>query len=86
MTARVLCLSIMVLFVTLSGGAQEQPGNANNKDPRVGLKAGFRDAGEAAMNMERLSSVPKLRSEAAGGRSDAPGTGAGCERPWRARR
>jgi hypothetical protein len=59
MTARFLCLSVVVLFATLSGGAQEQPGNANNKDPRVGLKAGFRDAGEAAMNMERLSSVPK---------------------------
>ena len=54
MTARFLCLSVVVLFATLSGGAQEQPGNANNKDPRVGLKAGFRDAGEAAMNMERL--------------------------------
>ena len=59
MTARFLCLSVVVLFATLSGGAQEQPGNANNKDPRVGLKAGFRDAGEAAMNMERLSSLPK---------------------------
>jgi hypothetical protein len=62
---RVLCLLVVMLFATLTdprgsvAGAQEQPGNANNKDPRVGLKAGFRDAGEAALNMERLSSMPK---------------------------
>ncbi len=53
-----LCLSVVLLFVTLAGGAQEQPGTAN-KDPRVGLKAGFKDAGEAASNMERVSSMPK---------------------------
>jgi hypothetical protein len=28
-------------------------------DPRVGLKAGFRNAGEAARNMERVTSLPK---------------------------
>jgi hypothetical protein len=28
-------------------------------DPRVGLKAGLHDAGEAAKNMERISSLPK---------------------------
>lgn len=30
-----------------------------NPDPRVGLAAGFRDAGEAALNMEVLASLPK---------------------------
>ena len=28
-------------------------------DPRVGLAAGFRDAGEAALNMQRVASLPK---------------------------
>ncbi len=28
-------------------------------DPRVNLKAGFRDAGEAAMNLERVGTLPK---------------------------
>lgn len=30
-----------------------------NPDPRVNLKAGFYDAGEAALNMERVASLPK---------------------------
>ncbi|GJM14048.1 MAG: hypothetical protein DHS20C12_24510 [Pseudohongiella sp.] len=30
-----------------------------NPDPRVGLAAGFRDAGEAALNMELVASLPK---------------------------
>ena len=30
-----------------------------NPDPRVGLAAGFRDAGEAALNMEVVASLPK---------------------------
>lgn len=30
-----------------------------NPDPRVGLAAGFRDAGEAALNMEIVASLPK---------------------------
>ena len=30
-----------------------------NPDPRVGLAAGFRDAGEASLNMEVVASLPK---------------------------
>ena len=30
-----------------------------NPDPRVGLAAGFRDAGEAALNMQLIASLPK---------------------------
>jgi len=30
-----------------------------SSDPRAGLKAGFRDAGEAAMNMELVASLPR---------------------------
>jgi hypothetical protein len=53
------CLSVaaVLLFLVLVGGAQERPATAT--DPRVGLKAGFRDAGEAARNMERIASLPK---------------------------
>jgi hypothetical protein len=49
---RLLCGSAAVLVLTIEGGAQQQ-------DPRVGLKAGFRDAGHAARNMELVASVPK---------------------------
>ena len=49
---RLLCGSAAVFILTIDGGAQQQ-------DPRVGLKAGFRDAGQAARNMELVASVPK---------------------------
>src|SRR5262245_30632817 len=49
---RLLCGSAAILVLTIDGGAQQQ-------DPRVGLKAGFRDAGQAARNMELVASVPK---------------------------
>src|SRR5579859_8123704 len=48
-------LSISVVAIAhLTGLAQER---AVTKDPRVGLKAGFRDAGEAARGMERVSGL-----------------------------
>ncbi len=49
---RLLCGSAAVLVLTIDGGAQQQ-------DPRVGLRAGFRDAGQAARNMELIASLPK---------------------------
>jgi hypothetical protein len=55
--ATVLCVSAVVLFAAIEGGAQQRPADPN--DPRVGLKAGMRDAGEAARNMKRISSLPK---------------------------
>ena len=42
----------VVLCAVIAGGAQE-------RDPRVGLKPGLRDAGEAARNMEKIASMPK---------------------------
>jgi len=45
----------VVLAALLVGHAQEQ----RPADPRVGLKPGLRDAGEAARNMERVASLPK---------------------------
>jgi hypothetical protein len=50
-----VCAALLVpLFQTR---AQDRPATA--ADPRVGLKAGFRDAGEAARNMVRISGLPK---------------------------
>jgi hypothetical protein len=48
----VLCGAAAILVLTIDGGAQQ-------KDPRVGLKAGLRDAGQAARNMELVASLPK---------------------------
>ena len=58
--ATCLGLSVVSLLVVLEGGAQERPApTATTNDPRVGLKAGLRDAGEAASNLERIASLPK---------------------------
>ena len=57
--ASCLCLSAVLLVSGLEGGAQERGATASTTDPRVGLKAGLRDAGEAAKNMERIASLPK---------------------------
>src|SRR6185295_1246205 len=55
--ATCLCLSAVLLFVVIEGGAQQAP--ASPSDPRIGLKGGLRDAGEAARNMKRIASLPK---------------------------
>jgi len=44
--------SVAVLGLTITGGAQQ-------RDPRIGLKAGLHDAGQAARNMELVASLPK---------------------------
>ena len=44
-----------VMLAAVAGGAQERPA----VDPRVGLKPGFRDAGEAARNIELVTTLPK---------------------------
>ena len=50
-------------------------------DPRVGLKAGFRDAAQAARGMELVATMPKaggvLRSEGAGRERPTPRGGRG---------
>jgi hypothetical protein len=55
--ARCLCFCAVLLVVVIEGRAQQRPAAAD--DPRVGLKAGLRDAGEAARNMKRVASLPK---------------------------
>jgi hypothetical protein len=52
---RVVCFVVALLSVLIQGQAQERAA----ADPRVGLKAGLRDAGEAARNMKRIASLPK---------------------------
>jgi hypothetical protein len=56
-TAFAACAALVL--ASLVGRAQQVPAVPALGDPRVGLKAGFRDAGEAARNMERVATVPK---------------------------
>jgi hypothetical protein len=49
-----VCLAALV-----AGAMAVHAQNGTPPDPRVGLKPGFRDAGEAARNMERVTSLPK---------------------------
>jgi hypothetical protein len=51
------CASVIVLVSLAAGLAQERA--TSSTDPRVGLKAGFHNAGEAARNMEVIASLPK---------------------------
>jgi hypothetical protein len=48
-----------MISVVVQGGAQDRPATSSASDPRVGLKAGLRDAGQAARNMELVASIPK---------------------------
>jgi hypothetical protein len=48
-----------VLAAAVLGAAQERATPAPHADPRTGLKAGLRDAGKAAHNMELVASLPK---------------------------
>ena len=55
--ARVLAASAIVAVFAVPAGAQTAA--PSTPDPRVGLKAGVRDAGVAASGMELLANVPK---------------------------
>ena len=55
-----LCVSAVMLALVLEGGAQQRPAESN--DPRIGLKAGMRDAGEASRNMKRDRKSTRLNS------------------------
>jgi hypothetical protein len=86
---RVMCLSALVACVVIKGAAQQVPAVPNMNDPRVGLKAGLFDAGEAAKNMEHVTNLPKpdgffdpnppqsRASQPEGGRGAAPAAGRG---------
>src|SRR6202162_189250 len=64
-----LSLALSAFFPVLCAGQTSAPASgrlsapsnprASSDDPRVGLKAGLYDAGEAAFGMEKLASIPK---------------------------
>jgi hypothetical protein len=59
---RFLCFSVVLLsiIIVLPGRGQEKAATPNGPaDPRVGLKAGMRDAGQAARNLQLIASLPK---------------------------
>jgi hypothetical protein len=49
--------ALIVLSLLVAARAQEHPAPATKRDPRVGLKAGLHDAGEAARGMQRVASL-----------------------------
>jgi hypothetical protein len=57
----VLSASAILAIGAFEGHAQERPASpaASAADPRVGLKAGFHDAGSAVRNLELIASLPK---------------------------
>src|SRR5215510_12821863 len=50
---------VALTIVVARGDAEQAPGAVRPADPRVGLKAGLKDAGQAAHGMELVSSLPK---------------------------
>jgi hypothetical protein len=59
MAIRLACLVAAILCSSSDAGAQERPAPPAAADPRTGLAPGFRTAGEAARNMQRVASLPK---------------------------
>jgi hypothetical protein len=57
LAVRLLCMSAVLVALAVRGDAQQRPAAAN--DPRIGLKAGLHNAGEAAKNMEHVASLPR---------------------------
>ena len=59
--AAALLLSISFAMLCAGQASTPAPGNPRSgaDDPRIGLKPGLYDAGEAAFGMERLISLPK---------------------------
>jgi hypothetical protein len=57
MRSAAIVVGCLVVFIAaaIEGGAQSRPA----ADPRIGLKAGLRDAGQAARNMELVASLPR---------------------------
>jgi hypothetical protein len=55
----IVCACAVVLVCVAAGLAQGPAAGNGATDPRVGLKAGFRDAGQAARNMQLVATLPK---------------------------
>jgi hypothetical protein len=56
---RLLTVFAFSTSLAIAGIAQDKPATSTTNDPRVGLKAGFRDAGQAARNIELVASMPR---------------------------
>ena len=52
-------LSAAVLSAAMHVAAQQTPAAPATNDPRVGLKPGLHDAGEAARNIEKIANLAK---------------------------
>ncbi len=57
--ARRIAFAAIGLCVSISGSAQSPASPTATTDPRVGLTPGFRNAGQAARNMQLVASLPK---------------------------
>jgi hypothetical protein len=53
------CVAVIVCGVVATGLAQQERTSNSKPDPRVGLKPGLRDAGEAARGLERVAGLFK---------------------------
>jgi hypothetical protein len=49
----------VALSAVVSASAQEPPAAAGKADPRVGLKSGLKDAGQAASDLELIANIPR---------------------------
>src|SRR5215510_16133374 len=58
-SARSACLVAFAVCTSIIGQAQAPAPSSTATDPRVGLKPGFRNAGEAARNMQLVATLPK---------------------------
>jgi hypothetical protein len=56
---RLLIVFAFSTSLAIVGIAQDTPATSTTNDPRVGLKAGFHDAGQAARNMELIATMPR---------------------------
>ncbi len=56
---RLLSVGACCAALAIAGIAQDKPATAVTNDPRVGLKAGFRDAGVAARGLELVATMPR---------------------------
>src|SRR5215471_149471 len=56
---RSIGFACVAITLVIQGRAEQRQASGGRPDPRVGLKAGLRDAGEAARNMERVASLSK---------------------------
>ena len=58
-TASFVAASAVVMALTIQGRAQDKPAAPPSNDPRTTLKAGYKDAGNIARNMELVGTMPK---------------------------